>query len=56
MHLKTILNRVQRHKSFIYGACRWAEQAKGLTLEVQVQPRANGRPVCSGCGRPGCGR
>jgi transposase len=58
MHLQTILNRVQRHKSFVYGACRWAEQAEGLALEVEVQPRANGRPVCSGCGhaRPGYDR
>jgi transposase len=51
MHLKTILNRVQRHKSFVYGGCRWDAQTEGLALEVEVQPRGNGRPVCSGCGR-----
>jgi transposase len=51
MHLTTILNRVQRHKSFVYRTCRWAEQADGLALEVQIQPRANGRAVCSGCDR-----
>jgi len=51
MQLQTILNRVQRHKSFVYGTCRWAKQAEGLALEVPIKPRANGRPLCSGCGR-----
>jgi transposase len=55
MHLQTIFNRVQRHKSFVYARCRWAEPAAGLALEVEVRPRANGRPVCSGCGRAGPG-
>jgi transposase len=51
MQLQTILNRVARHSSFVYGTPRWIEDAPRLTLEVPIQPRANGRPVCSGCGR-----
>lgn len=50
MQLKTILNRVQKHSSFVYGAIRFIE-ADRLTLEVEVQPRGNGRARCSGCGK-----
>ena len=55
MQLQTILNRVARHSSFVYGAPRWGENAVRPTLEVPIRPRANGRAVCSGCGkrRPG---
>jgi transposase len=52
MHLKTILNRVAPHKSFVYGKVRWVEDAARPTLEVELHPRANGRPICSGCGQP----
>lgn len=50
MQLKTILNRVQKFKSFVYGSVRWIEGAKEPTVEVGLQPRRNSRPVCSGCG------
>jgi len=53
MQLKTILNRVQKHKSFLYGKVRWRETDNDrLELEVAIYPRANGRPKCSGCQRP----
>jgi transposase len=55
MQLKTILNRVQKIKSFVYGAVRWVEGAPSPTLEVEVHARANSRPVCSGCGQSGPG-
>ena len=55
MQLKTILNRVQKIKSFVYGAVRWVEGAPSPTLEVELHPRANSRPVCSGCGQSGPG-
>ncbi len=55
MQLKTILNCVQKFKSFVYGAVRWVEGAPSPTLEVELHPRANGRPVCSGCGQSGPG-
>jgi transposase len=55
MQLQTILNRVARHSSFVYGTPRFGDDPLRLTIEVPIQPRANGRPVCSGCGkrRPG---
>jgi len=53
MQLKTILNRVQKHRCFVYGAVSLSEQ--GQVIEVEVHPRANSRPLCSGCGRAGPG-
>jgi len=50
MQLKTILNRVQRHSSFVYGATRMSDEDGQLVLEVDIAPRANGQPRCSGCG------
>jgi len=52
MQLKTILNRVQRHKSFVYGEPRWLDDSLRLTIEIPIEPRANGRPICSGCRKP----
>ena len=43
MQLKTILNRVQKHSSFVYETVR--------SIEVEVRPRANARAKCSQCGR-----
>jgi transposase len=51
VQLKTILNRVQKFKSFVYGAIHWAEEATEPTIEVEVHPRSNSRAICSGCGR-----
>lgn len=55
MQIKTILNRVQKFKSFVYGQVVWVENTSVPTLEVEINPRLNSRPVCSGCGskRPG---
>jgi len=55
MQLKTILNRVEPFKSFVYGKARWVEGMGRPTLEVELHARKNGRAVCSGCGRPGPG-
>lgn len=55
MQIKSILNRVQKFKSFVYAAVRWAEHAGEPALEVEVEARANGRARCSGCGRAGPG-
>jgi len=49
MQLKTILNRVEYFKSFVYGKARWVDDAEGPTIEVQIEARRNGRPICSGC-------
>ncbi len=53
MQLTTILNRVQRYKSFVYKHCEWEEHAIRPTLLVTVEHRQNSRPICSGCGRRG---
>lgn len=51
MQLKTILNRIEHFKSFVYGKARWVEGATRPTIEVDIHPRKNGRPICSGCGQ-----
>jgi len=51
MQLKTILNRVQKHQGFVYGAIELTPEAEPLVLQVAIRPRSNGRPICSGCGR-----
>ena len=59
MQLKTILNRVEHCKSFVYQKDRLVQDAAGrLTIEVTIEPRSNGRPICSGCqqARPGYDR
>ena len=58
MQIKTILNRVQKFKSFVFGPIRWVEDTKEPTIEVELHPRRNGRPICSECGckRPGYDR
>jgi len=50
MRLKTILNRVQTFKSFVYGSVRWMEDARETTIEAELRPRANGSARCSCCG------
>jgi transposase len=58
MQLKTILNRVEPFKSFVYGTPRWSDQKARPTIEVPIVARKNARPVCSGCEhkRPGYDR
>lgn len=58
MQLTSILNRIERHKSFVYGKARLLQGEGDLAIEVDIQPRSNGRPICSGCGkaRPGYDR
>jgi len=55
MQIKTILNRLQKFKSFVYGAVRWVGSAAKPALEVEVRARANSKPLCSVCGRAGPG-
>ena len=53
MRIQTILNRVEKFKSFVYADATLEERAGGPALVVRVRPRKNGRPHCSGCGRTG---
>jgi len=55
MQLKTILNRIEKHQSFVYGKMALIQNEQQLELEIQLKPRRNSRPVCSGCGRKGSG-
>ena len=50
MLVTTLLNHVEKYKSFVYDKVGWSEDQK--SLEVHVRPRSNSRPVCSGCGCP----
>lgn len=51
MLLKTILNRIQHHRYFVYGSAELREEKGRLVLEVDIHPRANSKPFCSGCFR-----
>jgi transposase len=51
MRLKTILNRVQPVKGFVYEKARFVADE----IEISVRPRRRSRPFCSGCGRRGPG-
>ena len=55
MLIKTILNRIEKHACFVYGACRLLEGRGRLIIEMEIKARANSQPICSGCGerRPG---
>jgi transposase len=53
MRIQTILNRVEKFKSFVYGAAHIEERDDGPALVVEIEPRKNSRAVCSGCGRTG---
>jgi transposase len=53
MHVKTILNRSQTHRGFVYGDVQFIGRSRGLVLEVDIYPHARNRPRCSGCGRQG---
>jgi transposase len=51
MQLETILNRVEKYKSFVYSKVEWQAEGASVALVVHIEPRANGQPVCSGCER-----
>jgi len=55
VQLKTILNHVQRHKSFVYKKARWADPQTKRTIEILIESRANSHAICSGCDCPAPG-
>jgi transposase len=56
MLLKTILNRVYRHKGFVYQNAKFVEDKGGReVIEIGVEPRRKSKPLCSGCWQPGPG-
>ena len=55
MLLITILNRVEKYKSFVYEKAEWADKEVRNTILIHVEPRKNSRPICSVCGEAGPG-
>ncbi len=53
MLLKTILNRIQKLTSHVYGDARLLGEGSNLYFEVDIAPRSNGKILCSVCGRQG---
>ncbi len=51
MQLKTILNRVQKFKSFVYDCVEFSELDGQLLLLIHIVARAHSNGICSGCGR-----
>lgn len=55
MLVKTLLNYVEKHKSFVYKDVRLVTDDGQERIEVDIEPRSNGKPLCSDCGQPGSG-
>lgn len=55
MQIKTILNRLQKFKSFVYGSIRLVGTDEQPLLEVDIHERRNSQAVCSGCDRQAAG-
>ena len=53
MQIKTILNRIQKYRGFVYGTVRLEAQMGGLALTVDIAPHRRNRPRCAGCEQPG---
>lgn len=53
MLIKTVLNKVERFKSFIYGDCRFSVVGGFEALVIDIKPRSNSKPECPECGRRG---
>lgn len=53
MLLKTVLNRLQKFKSFVYDKAQLVENPKGLSIEVHIRARKGAAPECNWCGKAG---
>jgi len=51
MQLKTLLNRVQKHKGFVYDRIQLFDDDPTPRLLVDIRPRLGSQPRCSGCSR-----
>jgi transposase len=54
MHIKTLLNRIEKQPGFIYDQCQWRDSGPPA-LVITLRPQAGSKPICSKCGerRPG---
>jgi transposase len=53
MLIKTILNHIEKHASFVYGKVALAQRGATDVIEVEVHSRRRSRPICSVCSRRG---
>ena len=53
MLIKTLLNKVERFKSFVYGSVCIMLVNGTEALVIDIEPRRNRRPICPECGKPG---
>lgn len=51
MLIKTLLNKVERFKSFIYGDSRLTTVNGADSLIIDIKPRRNSKPECPECGK-----
>lgn len=49
MLIKTLLNKVERFKSFIYGTASVMRIDGGEALVIDIEPRRNSQPICPEC-------
>ena len=55
MQINYILNRIQKHNGFVYGQARLRKKRTQMILEIEIRPRQNSHPICSGCEKKGPG-
>jgi len=53
MRIRTLLNHCYKFKSFVYESERWEERNDTRCVVVDIAPRKNSKPLCSGCSQPG---
>jgi len=51
MLIKTLLNRIEHFKSFVYGAVTFQEINGSEALVVEIKARVNSKPECPECGK-----
>lgn len=50
MLVKTILNTIEKFKSFVYGKALWEKRASGSVLLIELLARKNSQGECHDCG------
>lgn len=53
MHIRSILNRVEKLKGFVYESERFITSGNRPSIEVVVRPRKGSQGYCGGCGKKG---
>jgi transposase len=53
MHVKTLLNSVEKHKGFVYDDIKLVLVGRWKQLHVKIRPRKRCKGLCSGCLTPG---